>query len=106
MGLKTEFSPAKTYWAVRAEPPFLFPVEVVAESSNCLWLKPDESDGKRRSPILRHKRALTAFDSFDGAKHYAAKLIRGKIEACNTSRGTYELWECDLRSLSPEDCQR
>lgn len=106
MGLKSEFNPAKVCWAVKTWPPFLYPVEVVAESPNCLWLKPDESDGKKRPPILRHKRALIAFDSFDDAKLYAARLIREKIEACNTVRGTYEVWECDLFALSPEDCQR
>lgn len=76
--MRTDYSPAKTFWCFDGAMAEVFPVSVVAETEKCLFLAPHKeynNRGHRLPPVLRHKRALPTFHSFHEAKHELMKVL-------------------------------
>ena len=82
--MRTYYYPAKTYWCFDSARAFVYPITVVAETEKCLYIAPDKlhnSRGHRIPPVLRHKRALPTFHSFQEAKNELIEELQGQLSA-------------------------
>jgi len=88
--MRTEYSPAKTFWSFDAATAEIFLVSVVAESEKSVYLAPSQefnSKGRKLPPVLRHKRSLPTFHSFHEAKSELMEELQGQLTA---ARDRYE----------------
>ena len=85
-----EYNPPKRYWARKESIPFLFPVDVVKESTTSLWL------ASTKKPVRKSKLVLQTFETFEQARD-------ALIEETKTLADRRLAL---LDSLTPEDCTR
>jgi hypothetical protein len=82
--MRTDYSPAKTFWCFDDISARVYPITVVAETEKCLYLAPAweyNNRGHKIPPVLRHKRALPTFHSFHEAKHELIEELQGQLTA-------------------------
>jgi hypothetical protein len=96
--MRTDYSPAKVFWCFDDTSARVYSIAVAAETEKCLYLVPASeynNRGHKIPPVLRHKRALPTFHSFQEAKNalieeLQAKLTTTKVRAsycCNRLQG-------------------
>jgi hypothetical protein len=82
--MRTDYSPAKTFWCFDDILVRVYPITVVAETEKCLYLAPAteyNNRGHKIPPVLRHKRALPTFHSFHEAKHELMEVLAFDLAA-------------------------
>ena len=82
--MRTDYSPAKTFWCFDDISARVYPIAVVAETEKCLYLAPAweyNNRGHKIPPVLRHKRALPTFHSFQEAKNQLIEELQGQLTA-------------------------
>jgi len=82
--MRTDYSPAKTFWCFDDISARVYPIAVVAETEKCLYLAPFRdfnNRGHKMPPVLRHKRALPTFHSFQEAKHELMEALALQLAA-------------------------
>jgi hypothetical protein len=84
MKMRIDYSPAKTFWCFDDISARVYPITVVAETEKCLYLAPPleyNHRGYKIPPILRQKRALPTFHSFQEAKNQLIEELQGRLTA-------------------------
>jgi len=84
MQMRTNYSPAKTFWCFDDFSARVYPITVVAETEKCLYLAPlrdFNNRGHKMPPVLRQKRALPTFHSFQEAKNQLIEELQGQLTA-------------------------
>jgi hypothetical protein len=91
MGLNepiTEYHPPKRYWARKAICPYLFPVDVVAETDSVLWI----ATGAKRERVV--KSFYPTFETFEQARDALVEETKTLADRRLAL----------LQGLTPEDC--